>query len=1127
MTLTQAAARRNLEALLEKYGRLSEPSNLAEKRAMSEASVVRQFIDILLRDVLDWPIEDTARYHYELHTSAGRPDMTLTPEKGGVIFVEAKKFGVIKPLQSAKGLDTRVITPQQMALPGMSVDRTPEEQQAINYAFQNGGEWAILTNFEVLRVFNARRDWMVIAFENPYQYRDEFDQLWQLAYPNVLNGSLDALSNQRVAPNIDSDYLAFINEWRQRLAEDLLSRRDKNAWLFDAGGALELGRLRAVVQQFLDRLVITRFAEDWLVIRPGTLRQFYELSKTNEYAFTLDEQLDRFFRRFDETHNSALFARGLVDEASFSDAALLPLIEKLYEVRYRAMPADILGNTYEQYLGKTLALDGDRIATRDNLETRKKQGSYYTPQVIVRYLVAQSLGRYLYATEDGTPDGTPLAGEARKTTFDLRHLRVLDSACGSGSFLIEAYYVLKDFYEREIVRLTAVRNDLIDQLARAAGGDTQSLEVEARRLAIELERLQNYPRVILETHIYGVDLDPQAAEVAVVNLIMRAMERSTGDKRLPLLLNQNVKVGNGLVGLKADDPRMAEHAPALADILRLRAQLVQTPHGAEHDRIVGELAAKSSALRAALDALIAPQFSDLSRVRPFHWGLEFPEVFYNDDGTPRADGGFAVILGNPPWEIMMPDENEFYAQFDATVEHRLQGEARLKRISELDAEQPYRRVQFSEQKQTIEESAAYFDQSPDYSAQGSGHTATHKLFTERMYRLLKQQGRLGYVIPSGIYTDAGTRPLREMLLNEGNIETLIGLSNVRGFFREVDSRFKFSLLSAQKGQQRSEFPVAFRIDLRVGVEPDELPAFVANPQNFFIMRRDVIKRFDPDGLTIMEFQRAIDYELVEKFFSGFPTLGEVIADKWNIRPSQELNMTTDSNLFHSNSSGLPLYEGKMFHQFDAFFAAPRYWVNEDAAAKRVANKTRETYKRPRLAFRDVSNSTNERTVISAILPPNSFAGHTAIVETQVEGGDMLYLCAVLNSFCFDWIARFKVGSHVTMSILKSLPLPRLTTGDPAFDAIVPRAARLTCTRPEYADLWQQVMGSAWQPASGATDPAERQRLRDEIDLLVAKLYGLSRDDFAHILTTFPLVFPANEAGEAKRAALLAGWDAVE
>jgi hypothetical protein len=82
MTLTQAAARRNLEALLEKYGRLSEPSNLAEKRAMSEASVVRQFIDILLRDVLDWPIEDTARYHYELHTSAGRPDMTLTPGKG-------------------------------------------------------------------------------------------------------------------------------------------------------------------------------------------------------------------------------------------------------------------------------------------------------------------------------------------------------------------------------------------------------------------------------------------------------------------------------------------------------------------------------------------------------------------------------------------------------------------------------------------------------------------------------------------------------------------------------------------------------------------------------------------------------------------------------------------------------------------------------------------------------------------------------------------------------------------------------------------------------------------------------------------------------------------------------------
>ncbi len=105
-----------------------------------------------------------------------------------------------------------------------------------------------------------------------------------------------------------------------------------------------------------------------------------------------------------------------------------------------------------------------------------------------------------------------------------------------------------------------------------------------------------------------------------------------------------------------------------------------------------------------------------------------------------------------------------------------------------------------------------------------------------------------------------------------------------------------------------------------------------------------------------------------------------------------------------------------------------------------------------------------------------------------------------------------------------LPIPRLTAGNPFFDAIVPRAARLTCTTPAFAGLWQQVMGEPWEPSAGATDPAERQRLRDEIDALVAHLYGLTRDEFAHILGAFPLVFPDNAAGQQKKAALLAVYE---
>src|SRR5439155_22763551 len=131
-----------------------------------------------------------------------RPEITLTPQTGGVIFAEAKRFSVIEQLKESRLKMVATITPGQLSLPGMAVDRTPEEQQAINYAFANNGTWAILTNFEKLRLFNARRDWLVLSFETPSAYFSEFDLLWELAYQNVIAGSLDRLSNQRLTAEI-------------------------------------------------------------------------------------------------------------------------------------------------------------------------------------------------------------------------------------------------------------------------------------------------------------------------------------------------------------------------------------------------------------------------------------------------------------------------------------------------------------------------------------------------------------------------------------------------------------------------------------------------------------------------------------------------------------------------------------------------------------------------------------------------------------------------------------------------------------------------------------------------------------------------------------------------------------
>ena len=743
MPTSQSQARAAIGQLIDKYRAMSAQ----DKKLITEAGVVHQFIDPLLA-ALGWPIHDPARYKYELHTQAGRPDMTLIPESGGTIFVEAKRFGLIVELAQARQTIAGVVTPGQLSLPGMAVDRTPQEQQAINYAFQNGGSWAILTNFEKLRLFNARRDWLVLSFEEPSAYLGEFDLLWQLSYEQVRSGGLDALSNQRHREDVDTNYLNFINQWRQRLAQDIISRRGENPWAFATDGSIRLAELRSVVQRILDRLVVIRFAEDHLIVPPGTLLSIDEHRRTNPYAFTLSESLGRLFRRFDEEHNSALFAPDLADRAVIGDTVFSGLIQKLYEARYRALSADIMGNTYEQYLGKTLIQVGGGVLTADNLETRKKQGSYYTPQVIVRYLVDNSLGRHLYATADGSPDGERLADETPKRAADIRNLRVIDPACGSGSFLIYAYQVLADFYRREIARLEEERQDRLHQLMGQGITTPFELEIQLAPWTAEMERIRSYPRLILERHLYGVDLDPQAAEIATVNLMMRAMaDQPTTERRLPLILNQNVKVGNALIGSGPQDPRLAAFQAELAELRSLRLELAA--QGNDHSETLARIAAVTGQIAAALNAPLAAHFADPAAHRPFHWAVEFPELFVNAAGAPLpADAGFGVVIGNPPWEIVKPDLREYYAQFDDRLESKFTRAQAEARIAELDRERPEIAAGWAAQKARIEIEAAWYKASPDFTRQGRGDTATHKLFLERGYGLLLGTGDRGLGVKS-------------------------------------------------------------------------------------------------------------------------------------------------------------------------------------------------------------------------------------------------------------------------------------------------------------------------------------------------------------------------------------------
>ena len=443
--------------------------------------------------------------------------------------------------------------------------------------------------------------------------------------------------------------------------------------------------------------------------------------------------------------------------------------------------------------------------------------------------------------------------------------------------------------------------------------------------------------------------------------------------------------------------------------------------------------------------------------------------------------------------------------------------------------------------------SAWFRASPEYRFQsaivGGKKTGSdinlYKLFTERCFSLLRAGGHCGIVVPGSIYTDLGATGLRQMLFEEAGVEVLISLSNEKYIFEGVHHAQKFCFLAFVKGGTTNEFPATFRINPREAVQPRDLANFIYTDTNFVHLSVDLIKRLSPDSHSVMEFKSELDVQIAEKMLN-FPLLGEKIEGSWNFRFCNEFHMTNDSKLFKTEpeKGRLPLWEGKQFHQFDANFAEPRYWLNESTARAELLSpklnavqrvmkrlgapeepdpmRIKLNYDSYRMAFRDVAASTNERTVIATVLPPKRFCPHTVGLEqvyydlvskqghssaSYLDHSQRLYVTGLFNSYVFDWFIRLSVTAHVSFFFVYNTPVPRVTAADPRFKPIATRVARLICTTTEFDDLAREVGGDI----RGATDPIERSRLRAELDGLVAHLYGLTEADFAHILATFPLV----------------------
>ena len=556
---SREVARDAVASLVERYSRNRDryqTSNYNEETCRAE------FITPLF-EVFGWDVTNRAGYAEQykdvIHEEGIKvgdftkaPDYTFRVAGVRKFFVEAKKPFV-----------------------DLKTDPAPAYQLR-RYAWSAKLSLSILTDFEELAVYDTRvrpreNDKPAVArilYVGHDELLERFDELWDIfSKEAVLKGSFDRYAEEkkgkRGTAEVDAEFLKEIDGWREELSRNIAIRNEK----------LSADDLNFAVQTTIDRIIFLRIAEGRGAEPYGAL-----LGLVNGAA--IYKRLVALYRKADARYNSGLFdfkADRLTLDLTIDDKVLRPILVNLYypqsPYEFSILPTEILGNVYEQFLGKVIRLTkGHRAVVEEKPEVKKAGGVFYTPSYIVEYIVRQTVAVLC--------DG--------KSPKQMEKLRILDPACGSGSFLLRAYQELLDRH------LAWYREHQPEkhrkEVFSGPGGDWRLTTAEKRRIVLN--------------SIYGVDIDRQAVEVTKLSLLLKVLEGENdetlkqhslfGERALPSL-EGNIKCGNSLIG------------PDFYGEVQLG---------------------------------LLPE-DEVRRVNVFDWKVEFPSVF-------RA-GGFDAVIGNPPY----------------------------------------------------------------------------------------------------------------------------------------------------------------------------------------------------------------------------------------------------------------------------------------------------------------------------------------------------------------------------------------------------------------------------------------------------------------------------------------------
>lgn len=558
--------------------------------------------------------------------------------------------------------------------------------------------------------------------------------------------------------------------------------------------------------------------------------------------------------------------------------------------------------------------------------------------------------------------------------------------------------------------------------------------------------------------------------------------------------------------------------------------VVPPPGEDAFNRIVGHLLDPKGALpkNLARQLNVARQ---VARERHFfHWALEFPEVIVEH-------GRFDAVVGNPPWNTLSPDVKEFFSTYDpVTFRKGVQKRKQTERKEELRTD-PDIDIRWRAEARWLHELSAYVKPGTGhfdwYAPEGNlrkGDANVFRLFVERAYRLLRPEGRFGQVLPEAVYVSSPAAGVRQHLLTEGRLGFCYVFENRKKIF-PIDTRIKVTLLGVEAGTgPTDEFRAAFFVGKDAAnrsraIGLDELPAVLADLEvNAPTLTVDQVKTLASTTWAFPELQTALDADIAAQCASNHPPLN-LNERGWGLTYCTELHADRDAERFHTaeqleragavregigwkgpdGEEWWPLVEGFLFYEleFPAEGKDPKYWVEGEEVRRIEARRNTDgssVMEHYRVAWRDVARAVDERSAIVCVLPPRTAAKHKAptVWGGSVDQKRVLVLASLMSSFVFDYLVRFKGATSLTYGILNAVSAP-------AFDALessVLAAAEVVARSEEFDDLWLEIRGDDQRPD---LDPWALAEHRAELDAQVAIAYGLSLQQYAAVLSNFPLL----------------------